>query len=111
MTEKVQLGRGVEHTAEIRAMPNEILMIHVPDPEQNKIIKVNDITETRYARVLAVGAPRGRYRVQPVAVGDIVVTRTPTAGVALPGVYKNNRLVHRLDWNEIIATLEGYDHE
>lgn len=111
MNEKVQLGRGVAHDTTIHAMPGEVLVIHVPDPEQNKIIKVNDIVETRFAKIIAVGAPTGRYREAPFKVGEIAVTRTPTAGVAVTGVYLQNRLVHRLDWHEIVAIAEEHPDE
>ena len=111
MNEKVQLGRGLAHDTAIKAMPGEVLIIHVPDPEQNKIIKVNDIVETRYGKVIAVGEPVGRYKEAPVKVGEVVVTKTPTAGIGVPGVFQQNRQVHRLGWQEIIAVAEELPDE
>lgn len=106
-----QTQRGGLTDATVTAMPNEALVVHVVDPEKTKVLLVNDITESRYARVVSVGAPRGRYREAPIKVGDIVVTQTAVAGVAVPGVYQNNKLVHRLDWKDIIAVAEDYDRE
>lgn len=108
MTHNVQTGRGEATTMTAKAMPNEVLIIHVPDPEKNRILKVNDISETRYAKVIAVGQPTGRYRQQPVKVGDIVVLETAVAGVAVPGLYHQNRPVHRVDWVRLMAVAEEY---
>ncbi len=106
-----QVGRGQNHDTQITAMPNEALVVHVPDPEANRILKVNDIKETRYAKVISVGAPTGRHRTAPVKVGDIVLTQTATAGVAVPGMFHENKPVHRLCWTDIMATVEDYDNE
>jgi hypothetical protein len=106
-----QGGRGQNHDTQITAMPNEALVVHVPDPEANRILKVNDIKETRYAKVISVGQPRGRHRTAPVAVGDVVLTKTATAGVAVPGMFHENKLVHRLDWADLLAVAEDYGHE
>lgn len=108
MTHNVQTGRGEATLMTAKAMPNEALVIHVPDPEKNRILKVNDVSETRYAKVIAVGEPRGRYREAPVKVGDIVVMETVTAGVGVPGIYHQNKPVHRLDWIRILAVAEEY---
>jgi co-chaperonin GroES (HSP10) len=105
----VQPGRGENHSLTAKAMPNEALIIHVPDPAQGKLIKVNDITETRYARVIAVGEPTGRYRKAPVEVGDIVVMQTATAGVGVGTLHFDNKPLHRLDWRNIMAIAENYD--
>ena len=56
-----QVGRGQNHDTTITAMPNEALVVHVPDPEANRILTVNDIKETRYAKVISVGRPTGRH--------------------------------------------------
>lgn len=106
MTHNVQTGRGEATLMTAKAMPNEALVVHVPDPEKNRLIKVNDIAETRYAKVIAVGAPRGRYREAPVKVGDIVLLETATAGVHVPGLYHENKPVHRLDWVRLLAVVE-----
>lgn len=106
-----QVGRGQNHDTTITAMPNEALVVHVPDPEANRILKVNDIKETRYAKVISVGRPTGRHRVAPIQVGEIVLTKTATAGVAVPGMFHENKPVHRLDWADIMATVEDYEHE
>lgn len=106
-----QVERGGRHTAIVEAMPNEALVVHVQDPEKAKVLVVNDIRESRYAKVISVGAPRGRYREAPIKVGEIVLTPTATAGVAVPGVFHDNKPVHRLDWRDIIAVAEDFDHE
>lgn len=106
-----QVGRGQNHDTPITAMPNEVLAIHVPDPEANKVIKVNDIKETRYIKIVSVGQPRGRHREAPVQVGQIVLTKTATAGVAVSGMYVENKQVHRLDWADLLAVVEDYQHE
>lgn len=88
-----QPGRSETQSINVKAMANELLIIQEPAPKQNKIRKINDIRETWYARVIAVGEPQGRYRRAPVEVGDVVVTQTATAGIhhnnkasASPGV-------------------------
>lgn len=106
MEVKIQFGRGQAHCNSVAAMPNEVLLVHEPDPEKNRILKVNDISETRYGRVIAVGQSRGRYKDAPVKVGDVILMTTATAGVAVPGVYYDNRPVHRLDWREMLAVVE-----
>jgi hypothetical protein len=111
MNVKIQFGRGQAHAGNISAMPNEVLLVHEPDPNANKIIKVNDISETRYAKIIAVGDPRGKFREAPVKVGDVALMATATAGVAVPGVYYDNRLVHRLDWRELQCVVEEGSHE
>lgn len=111
MNVKIQFGRGQAHAGSISAMPNEVLLVHEPDPNANKIIKVNDISETRYAKIIAVGAARGKFREAPVKVGDVALMATATAGVAVPGVYYDNRLVHRLDWRELQCVVEEGSHE
>lgn len=111
MSVKVQPGRGEAHSLEVSAMPNEVLIYHEPDPEGTALIKINDIRETRYGRVIAVGEPRGRYREAPVKVGDVVVTATATEGVAVGQLHVKNRAVHRLEFSRIIAVAEDYPHE
>ena len=109
--EKLQRYSGGHHELTAKAMPGEALIIHVPDPERNRLIKVNDISETRYAKIIAVGAARGKFREAPVKVGDVALMATATAGVAVPGVYYDNRLVHRLDWRELQCVVEEGSHE
>lgn len=103
--------RGGHHDTKVTAMPNEALVTHVPDPEKNKVLMVNEVRESRYARVISVGAATGRYREAPIKVGEIVLTGTPTAGVAVPGLFRENKQVHRLDWKDVVAVVEDYDHE
>lgn len=108
---KAQNLRGGYHNSKVVAMPNEALVVHVPDPEKNKVLLVNEVRESRYSRVVSVGAPTGRYREAPIKVGDIVLTATPTAGVAVPGLFQENKQLHRLDWRDIQCIVEDYDHE
>lgn len=113
MNAKLQARIGEAHSLVANAMPNEVLVVHVPDPEKNRIIKVNDIRETRYAEVLAVGKATGRHAKQgaPVKVGEIVVMKTVTAGIGVGDLHYQNKPVHRLDWNDIIAVAEELPHE
>ena len=104
---KVQSGRGQPQTATVRAMPNELLAVHIPDPETNKIIKVNDISETRYMKVIAAGEFTGHYKGSLIDTGTIVVTDHATAGVAVPGIFHENKQLHRVDMRNVIATYEG----
>ena len=106
MNVKIQFGRGQAHAGNISAIPNEVLLMHEPDPNANKIIKVNDISETRYGRVLVVGEATQRHREPPVKVGDMVLLETATAGVGVPGVFYQNKLVHRVVWRSILAVVE-----
>jgi len=104
--EKLQRYSGGHHELNAKAMPGEALIIHVPDPERNRVIKVNDISETRYGRVLVVGEGTQRHREPPVKVGDMVLLETATAGVGVPGVFFQNKLVHRVVWRSILAVVE-----
>ena len=105
-TLKVQQGKGQEHNVSAKAMPGEVLVIHVPDPYKGLIVRTNSIPESQYVKILAVGGPFGRFKTAPVQVGDIGVTATPVASVAVPGLYFENKLVHRLPWSELIAVAE-----
>lgn len=108
-SQKIQTGRGEAHTAEVKAMPNEALIIHQPSPETNRILKVNDINESRYAKVIAVGEATGRYAKvgAPIKEGELVLTRTAFSGVAVPGLFAENKQLHRLAWTEILGVVEN----
>lgn len=103
---KVQSNVGQAHTMTAHAMPNELLVIHVPDPEKNRVIKVNDIHETRYLKVIAAGQMTGRYAGTPIKEGDTVIADHATAGVAVAGLFHDNKPLHRVDMRNIIATYE-----
>lgn len=111
-TPNAQPGRGQTKSITVKAMPNEVLLVHVPDPSKSRFLAVNSIKETRYGKVISVGEPTGRYREAPVKEGDIILMQTATAGVAVDQIYHDNKLVHRLDYRFImaIADMEEGDH-
>ena len=99
---KLQTYPGGYHDTQAKAMPKETLIVHVPDPYKSCLIKVNNVTESRYGEVLAVGdGPHPGH-----AEGDIVVLDSVTAGIAVKGLYHQNRLVHRVMWRSILAVVE-----
>ena len=105
---QIQANIGEAPSLSATAMPGEVLIVHMPDPSKSSITLLNQIRETRFCKVIAVGAGKGRFKAAPVAVGDIVVTKTATAGVAVGNLHHENRRVHRLEWAEIIAVAEDY---
>lgn len=105
-THNAQPGRGEVQSITVKAMPNEVLLIHVPDPSKSRFLGVNTIKETRYGKVISVGEPTGRYREKPVKEGDIILMQTATAGVAVDNIYSENKPVHRLDYRYILAVAE-----
>lgn len=107
----VQANAGQPHDLKAIPMPNEVLLVHVEDPQKGLIQRQNAIRETRFGKVLAVGVPTGRYREAPVKVGDIVVMQTATAGVAVGQLCYQNKRVHRIEWRNLVAILEDHGNE
>lgn len=102
---KLQTYSGGPHEVEAKPLPGETLIVHEPDPNVSRILKTNDISETRYGRVLAVGeAVRGRNRDHEE--GQVVLLETAVCGIHVPGLYFQNRKVHRVLWRNVLAVVE-----
>ena len=74
MNVKIQFGRGQAHAGSISAMPNEVLLVHEPDPNANKIIKNKPTSGLRVFEIAEQGlsSPTGNHEgLEKVAIGSV----------------------------------------